>query len=943
MSYALTRLTGDGTSATFTIGFNYRAEADLVVKVDGVSKTLSTDFTVISGGTQILFTSAPANGSSILIQRATSQNTRLVDYTAGAVFKESDLDTDSIQAFNMAQEAIDIANESVTVDASNRFDATNKRIINVADPVDNQDAVNKQFISTNIPNINTVAGIAGDVTTVAGISSNVTAVAGIDSDVTTVAASINDVHKYADTYFVSASAPSTPTVGDLWFDTTSNVMKVYKGADGWQTTGADSIVNGTANRYNYVVGTASGSYTGSTTTFPASYDVGYVDVYLNGVKQVLGTDFTASDGATVVLSTAASTSDAVDIVGYGAFALGPTSASTESFSGNGTTTSFTLSSDPGGAGSGCVVYIDGVYQERTGYNINGDALEFSEAPAANASIEVLKFTVNSIGSADSTAVTFTQDGTGAVQRSVDSKLNESVSVKDFGAVGDGVTDDTSAIQAAINAAFSSGRKNVFIPKGTYRTTATLTLNGTGMRIYGEGAEFSSIISADFTGTNFTDSAVIKCDGRFQSVTNLKITASSTREANNNQYASGIYIEATDSPANNSWFGEYADLEIEKQPGNGILGIAQCLLSSFNRLKIHDCKQHGMRFDDGNLTSRTNRANPGQCNIHSVMIYDNLGHGILIGDPTDDETNRGYRFNIINADLYRNADAAGPRLSADQLNAFCDTTTIENSAFDGKSRTGIIETTRGVIIGGRSNSIRNCRFIEVAPQAIRIEQYTFSGNVYRTHDINVSGVWALQTNSLDPVISVNSNINFETLNIDVRNSTDISSVIENNVYEPIRKACYIQTLGSTKTVTNSTALTDTTLNIPLKQGSERVYFRYVLYYRGPTSADIKFKFDAVQEGTSTALTQTPTLSFVPVGTLKPNTVLAVDTENVKFSTNNTLVFGAEGTGDTLVAEIVGEIRTNSSTEFGTLKLKFSQNVADASGTQILGQSHMMFWK
>ena len=59
-------------------------------------------------------------------------------------------------------------------------------------------------------------------------------------------------------------------------------------------------------------------------------------------------------------------------------------------------------------------------------------------------------------------------GTGAVTRSVQSKLRETVSVKDFGAVGDGVTDDTAAIQAALN----SGAKSIVFSGGTYLLTSS---------------------------------------------------------------------------------------------------------------------------------------------------------------------------------------------------------------------------------------------------------------------------------------------------------------------------------------------------------------------------------------------------------------------------------------------------------------------------------------
>ena len=97
----------------------------------------------------------------------------------------------------MRQEAVDTANDGVTLGGDDKWDAQNKVIKNVADPVNNTDAVNKQFITTNLPNINTVAGIAQDVTDVANIASDVTTVASDTTDIGTVATDIANVNTNA--------------------------------------------------------------------------------------------------------------------------------------------------------------------------------------------------------------------------------------------------------------------------------------------------------------------------------------------------------------------------------------------------------------------------------------------------------------------------------------------------------------------------------------------------------------------------------------------------------------------------------------------------------------------------------------------------------------------------------------------------------------------------
>jgi hypothetical protein len=88
----------------------------------------------------------------------------------------------------------------------------------------------------------------------------------------------------------------------------------------------------------------------------------------------------------------------------------------------------------------------------------------------------------------SNSVGYLPAGAGAVASTVQTKLRESVSVKDFGAVGNGVADDTAAIQAAITATQTAGGGVIFLPLGTYKISSTLTITGNGVVL--QGAAFN---------------------------------------------------------------------------------------------------------------------------------------------------------------------------------------------------------------------------------------------------------------------------------------------------------------------------------------------------------------------------------------------------------------------------------------------------------------------
>jgi hypothetical protein len=112
-----------------------------------------------------------------------------------------------------------------------------------------------------------------------------------------------------------------------------------------------------------------------------------------------------------------------------------------------------------------------------GFGAGGDVTVSSKTinaiEAAVTTIETLSTSVPG----SSAAVSHIGLGSGAVPTTVQAKLREFISVKDFGAVGDGVADDTGACQAAVDYVTSIGGGTVYFPQGSYRLVGAAGLDG----------------------------------------------------------------------------------------------------------------------------------------------------------------------------------------------------------------------------------------------------------------------------------------------------------------------------------------------------------------------------------------------------------------------------------------------------------------------------------
>ena len=238
MANSFVRYTGNGSTTQYAVSFTYRDQADITVTINGVA---TTAFTYNASGTQITFNTAPASASAIEIRRTTSQTSRLVDYAAGSVLTENDLDTDSNQAFFMGQEAIDDANDVIKLSNTNfQWDGQSKRLTAIADPTSAQDVATKNYIentwlsasdkttlnnvNSNIAAINTVNSNISAITTTNSNATNINTVATNITSVNTVATDIAKVIAVAND--LAEAVSEVETVADDLNEATSEIDTV---------------------------------------------------------------------------------------------------------------------------------------------------------------------------------------------------------------------------------------------------------------------------------------------------------------------------------------------------------------------------------------------------------------------------------------------------------------------------------------------------------------------------------------------------------------------------------------------------------------------------------------------------------------------------------------------------------------------------------------------
>ena len=139
----------DGSTTIFNVTFSYITKAHVTVTLDNVASA----FTWVDES-RVQLSTAPANNVVVRVVRSTPSDAPIVDYVDGSIYGEADLDASALQSLYVSQEGADEAELALRLNFTNtEFDATAKKIINLANPTLPQDASTKYYIDTTMAGI----------------------------------------------------------------------------------------------------------------------------------------------------------------------------------------------------------------------------------------------------------------------------------------------------------------------------------------------------------------------------------------------------------------------------------------------------------------------------------------------------------------------------------------------------------------------------------------------------------------------------------------------------------------------------------------------------------------------------------------------------------------------------------------------------------------------
>jgi len=521
---------------------------------------------------------------------------------------------------------------------------------------------------------------------------------------------------------------------------------------------------------------------------------------------------------------------------------------------------------------------------------------------------------------DAALVSYLPAGTAAVITTVQAKLRESVSVKDFGAVGDGVADDTAAIQAAIDSlgAFTGG--TIYLPVGTYRTTAILSCTQRGVSLVGDGADGSIIKAEHSTG------AVVRFYRRFSGLRNIGLSAAGARAAATNTTGFGVQFECEDVVDSTTIRMQSCFLDnvaIQLQPGTGAYWVGPATQEGhMQNCYINANRGHGYAVDRGQLSGRVNLTGPQGCmTLDTCGFYTNSGNGVACGYPSDTTGTSSLRIVVDNCEFSANATNAAVYYTLHQVYMIGTNHEVRASVVSGASVGG------GIYIAGRNIWLRNNRYLDVT-EAVRVDNRP----LYLTTDgINIEGLTVINATlgAISPaVVVVNGASNIRILNwltgsIGTLVTPNVPGIQIDVVPQIVQKV-------NDQTVNNSATLQDDTELKWYLAANSKIYFQCVIeHISGSTAPDLQVAF-TIPSGA---------LRWGPSNSIKIDAADAVVTQVQTLVTGTAVTFGSTTSRRQIVIE--GSVENGATAGF--LQLQWAQAVATAVNTTVYGNmSHLRIW-